>query len=220
MFAFVGGVNTVYQFFIHTELVGKLGPLEWFMNTPSHHRVHHGVNGRYLDRNHAGMLIIWDRMFGTFEPEGDRPIYGTVKQVTTWNPLAAALAPFADIARTAAAQPRLVDMLKVWVMPPGWSAVPGPVIDVVSRAKFDHKPTRAAAVYVTAMFIATLVAVVLYLFVGAAAMTTSGQWAATLWITISFTNLGALLDGRAWAKPAEVLRLAALVPLLLAFAPR
>ena len=62
-------VSLIYQFFQHTELVGKLGPLEWIMNTPSHHRVHHATQVKYLDRNHAGIFIIWDRFFGTFEEE-------------------------------------------------------------------------------------------------------------------------------------------------------
>jgi sterol desaturase/sphingolipid hydroxylase (fatty acid hydroxylase superfamily) len=72
-------ISLFYQYWIHTELVGKLGPLEWFLNTPSHHRVHHGSNPRYLDRNYAGILIVWDRLFGTFEPELETPRYGLTK---------------------------------------------------------------------------------------------------------------------------------------------
>lgn len=70
-------LNTLYQFWIHTETVRSLGPLEWVLNTPSHHRVHHAVNPRYLDRNYGGVLIVWDRLFGTFEAETEQPIYGT-----------------------------------------------------------------------------------------------------------------------------------------------
>lgn len=69
-------VNLVYQYWIHTELISRLGVLEWILNTPSHHRVHHGSNPRYLDRNHGGILIVWDRLFGTFEPEAEPPVYG------------------------------------------------------------------------------------------------------------------------------------------------
>jgi sterol desaturase/sphingolipid hydroxylase (fatty acid hydroxylase superfamily) len=68
--------NLIYQYWIHTELVGRLGILEWILNTPSHHRVHHGSNPRYLDRNHGGIFIVWDRLFGTFEPETEPPVYG------------------------------------------------------------------------------------------------------------------------------------------------
>ena len=66
MFLAVSSFNTLYQFWIHTRLIGRLGPLEWVLNTPSHHRVHHGRNPRYIDRNHGGTLIVWDRLFGTF----------------------------------------------------------------------------------------------------------------------------------------------------------
>ncbi len=83
---FVGGLNLVYQFWIHTETIGRMWkPIEWIFNTPSHHRVHHATNPRYLDANYAGTLIIWDRMFGTFVPEldEDMPRYGIVKNTTT-----------------------------------------------------------------------------------------------------------------------------------------
>jgi len=72
-------ISLVYQYWIHTELVGRLGVLEWLLNTPSHHRVHHGSNPQYIDKNHGGIFIVWDRLFGTFEPEVERPVYGLTK---------------------------------------------------------------------------------------------------------------------------------------------
>jgi sterol desaturase/sphingolipid hydroxylase (fatty acid hydroxylase superfamily) len=90
-------VSLLYQFWVHTELVRRLGPLEWVMNTPSHHRVHHGSNQRYLDRNHAGVLIIWDRLFGTFEREGEKVIYGLTKNINSYNPLRIAFHEWIDI---------------------------------------------------------------------------------------------------------------------------
>ena len=88
MIAFVHGINLVYQFWIHTEAVVRLPrPLEWLLNTPSHHRVHHGKNPRYLDRNHGGVLVIWDRLFGTFEPEAEPVQYGLTHDIATFNPL-------------------------------------------------------------------------------------------------------------------------------------
>jgi sterol desaturase/sphingolipid hydroxylase (fatty acid hydroxylase superfamily) len=81
------GINLIYQFWIHTEAIGKLGPLEKLLNTPSHHRVHHGVNPQYIDRNHGSILILWDRLFGTFEPEGERVVYGLTRNIKTFNPL-------------------------------------------------------------------------------------------------------------------------------------
>jgi sterol desaturase/sphingolipid hydroxylase (fatty acid hydroxylase superfamily) len=81
------GINLIYQFWIHTEAIGRLGPFEKVLNTPSHHRVHHGVNPQYIDRNHGSILILWDRLFGTFEPEGERVVYGLTRNIKTFNPL-------------------------------------------------------------------------------------------------------------------------------------
>jgi len=86
MFLLVHGFNLIYQFWIHTKLIRSLGPLEWVVNTPSHHRVHHGVNNPYLDKNYAGVLIIWDRMFGSFVKETEEPQYGIIKQIDGYNP--------------------------------------------------------------------------------------------------------------------------------------
>lgn len=86
-FVLVHGLNLIYQFWIHTELIGKLGPLEWIFNTPSHHRVHHGVNKQYQDKNYAGIFIIWDRMFGTFEAEEEKVTYGITNRLDSYNPL-------------------------------------------------------------------------------------------------------------------------------------
>lgn len=117
-------ISTVYQFWIHTESIGKLGPLEWVMNTPSHHRVHHAVNPRYLDRNHAGVLIIWDRLFGTFveeKREEDRPRFGIVKNVATFNPLRLAVHEWVSIFQDVRQAKNLKDALNYMFNVPGWS---------------------------------------------------------------------------------------------------
>ena len=87
MFATMHGFNLIYQFWIHTKFINTLGPLEQVLNTPSHHRVHHGVNNPYLDRNYAGVLIIWDRLFGSFVQETEEPKYGIIKPLKSYNPL-------------------------------------------------------------------------------------------------------------------------------------
>jgi alkylglycerol monooxygenase len=87
MFATMHGFNLIYQFWIHTRFVKRLGWLEWVLNTPSHHRVHHGVNNPYLDKNYAGVLIIWDRLFGSFVSENEEPRYGIIKPIDSFNPL-------------------------------------------------------------------------------------------------------------------------------------
>ena len=113
--------SLLYQFWIHTESIRTLGPLEWFMNTPSHHRVHHGANIEYLDRNHGGIFIIWDRLFGTFEPERAPVVYGLTTNIRTFNPVRVAFHEYASIARDVKAAPTLRAKLGYVFAPPGWS---------------------------------------------------------------------------------------------------
>jgi sterol desaturase/sphingolipid hydroxylase (fatty acid hydroxylase superfamily) len=123
MVFFVAGLNLVYQFWIHTEQVGRMP--RWFeavMNTPSHHRVHHATNPRYLDRNYAGVFIIWDRLFGTFEPErADEPCrYGVIRNLPSFNPLWAAVHEWVAIARDLVRARSLRDVAGYCFGPPGW----------------------------------------------------------------------------------------------------
>ncbi|WP_294260641.1 sterol desaturase family protein [uncultured Sphingomonas sp.] len=123
MIFFVAGLNLVYQFWIHTETVGRMP--RWFeavMNTPSHHRVHHGANPRYLDRNYAGVFIVWDRLFGTFEPEdeGEHVRYGLVHDLGSFNVLWAAFHEWAGIARDLWRAP-WGSKLGYLLREPGWS---------------------------------------------------------------------------------------------------
>jgi sterol desaturase/sphingolipid hydroxylase (fatty acid hydroxylase superfamily) len=124
MVLFVAGLNLVYQFWIHTEVIGRMP--RWFeavMNTPSHHRVHHATNPRYLDKNYAGVFIIWDRMFGTFEAErdDDRPRYGIVKNLPDFNLLRAAFHEWGGIAQDVWAAPTWRARVMYMIAPPGWS---------------------------------------------------------------------------------------------------
>ncbi|HMZ20440.1 MAG TPA: sterol desaturase family protein, partial [Blastocatellia bacterium] len=118
MYAF----NLFYQFFIHTEMVNKLPrPLEAILNTPSHHRVHHGVNPEYVDKNYAGVLIIWDRLFNSFEPEIAPVNYGVLHPVTSRNPFFIAFHLWADIARDLFRPSSLTTKFKLIFAPPGWA---------------------------------------------------------------------------------------------------
>ncbi|HEY7406281.1 MAG TPA: sterol desaturase family protein [Candidatus Angelobacter sp.] len=114
-------ISLLYQFWVHTELIHTLGPFEWVMNTPSHHRVHHGSNQRYLDRNHAGVLIVWDRLFGTFEPEGERVIYGLTKNINSYNPLRIAFHEWIDIWHDVRRAPTWRLRLRYVFGRPGWN---------------------------------------------------------------------------------------------------
>jgi sterol desaturase/sphingolipid hydroxylase (fatty acid hydroxylase superfamily) len=115
------GINLLYQYWIHTESIGRLGPAEGALNTPSHHRVHHGSNSRYLDRNHGSILILWDRLFGTFEPEKEEPVYGLTKNINSFDLGTIATHEFAsilsDVARSTSWRERLSYVLRG----PGWA---------------------------------------------------------------------------------------------------
>ncbi|MFF7751015.1 sterol desaturase family protein [Streptomyces sp. NPDC007971] len=113
--------SLVYQFFLHTERVDRLWrPVEWVFNTPSHHRVHHGSNRAYLDRNYGGILIVWDRIFGTFEPEGEQVRYGLTKNIGTYNPVRVAFHEFAAVWQDVCAARCWRDRAGHLLGPPGW----------------------------------------------------------------------------------------------------
>ena len=115
------GVNLLYQFWIHTEAIGRLGPAEEVLNTPSHHRVHHGSNRRYIDRNHGSILITWDRLFGTFQREDEPVVYGLTKNLGSYDPLRIATHEYADILRDVARARTWRDRLGFVVRGPGWA---------------------------------------------------------------------------------------------------
>lgn len=113
--------NLLYQFWIHTEVVDKLGPLEWILNTPSHHRVHHGTNPYCIDKNYGGLLIIWDRMFGTFAVEKERVYYGLMHQPKTWNPLWAQFFYVIHIVKRVWAHKGITEKLRFLFYAPSWT---------------------------------------------------------------------------------------------------
>lgn len=119
---FMQQISLIYQFWIHTETIDKLPkPLELFLNTPSHHRVHHGTNLKYLDKNHGGILIVWDRLFGTFQPEKERPTYGLTKNIGSFNPFVVAFKTWKELIGAAAGAGSVKTALRYLVKPPGWS---------------------------------------------------------------------------------------------------
>jgi len=115
-------ISLIYQYWIHTELINKMP--NWFeaiFNTPSHHRVHHATNPQYLDRNHAGILIIWDKIFGTYEPEVERPVYGLVKNIETFNPVKIAFMEWVNMFKDAfTSKTSFTNKLNYFIKPPGW----------------------------------------------------------------------------------------------------
>lgn len=123
--AFLGSVNLLYQFWIHTERIDRMP--RWFeavLNTPSHHRVHHAAQGSYLDRNFGGIFIVWDRLFRSFEPEGERCVYGLTKNINTYNPVRVAFHEYASIGRDLRAARTWRERLGYLFRSPGWQPAP------------------------------------------------------------------------------------------------
>jgi len=142
-----GAWNLIYQFWVHTRHINKLGPIEWVMVTPSHHRVHHAQNARYIDKNHGGVFIIWDRLFGTFAEEVDEEeiIYGVRRPLHSLNPIVANLQVWRSLASDAWHTKSLQDKLRIWFMPTGWRpedltiSKPMAKADLSKFEKFDPK---------------------------------------------------------------------------------
>ena len=134
MFVVVHGAYQIYQFFVHTELIPRLGPLEWILATPRNHRVHHGRNGPYLDRNYGGFFIVWDRLLGTYVDETEPPEVGTREGLRSWSPLWANFGHYAALARASRAARGLGEALYVWFGPPEGH---------LSRVQLEAAPTPA-----------------------------------------------------------------------------
>lgn len=221
-FAAMSSFNTLYQFWIHTRAIGKLGPLEWVLNTPSHHRVHHGRNPKYLDKNHAGTLIVWDRMFGTFQEEEEEPVYGIVRPLASWNPLWANVHEYVEIFEDAKAAPYWTDKLKIWFMPPGWTPrglperPPTPEVSATSVQKYDAKSNGAMSLYIFCHFVLTLLLGVYVMASKSGSVTLARLAGPALLVAFGLMNFGAILEGKPWIAWAEPLRLLANV-LVLAF---
>ena len=205
-------INTLYQFWIHTELVGKMGFLESFLNTPSHHRVHHGINPKYIDKNYAGFLIIWDRLFGTFCEEDEPVVYGTVKPFKSFDPVWANFHYWFEMAAMSWRAPQVKDKIKVLFMPPEWSpAELGgtktiPEVNRNSFKKWNVSLTRALASYLLVQF-ATAVAATMYLLISHESSRGDILFLLGSSIVLSTWIWGSLLRARRWALVIEHLRL-------------
>ncbi|MCB9397328.1 MAG: sterol desaturase family protein [Acidobacteria bacterium] len=218
VFVTCSAINTLYQFWIHTRLVGKMGPFEWLFNTPSHHRVHHGRNPQYIDRNHAGTLIIWDKIFGTFEPEGEPVVYGITKPLASWNPLQANVQTWQELAQQAAEYPKLWDKIRVFLKPPGWrpKAFGGkqyaPPIRPVEVQKFGTALKKPYQIYLFAQLVLLLGHTSLFLF-SSPHLDGKAQTLHALWVVFSLLNLGWIAEGRRWAMRLEGVRFIAVLGL-------
>ncbi len=208
----VGALNLIYQFWVHTEHVPALGPLEWVFVTPSNHRVHHARNPCYLDRNYGGVFIVWDRLFGTFTPERrEEPcVYGITHALDSWNPLWANAHVWLETARDTVRTRRLRDKIRLWFSAPGWRPddLP-PHQDDWRRAKYDPAMVAGSGPVVFAQYW-LVTGAALALLLGSAGLPQAFVLAAAAWLALSFYVQGTFLEGRGYALALELLRLALL----------
>ena len=152
VFGVVALIDLLYQYWVHTQQIGRLGWFDRWFCSPSNHRVHHAVNDRYLDSNYGGILIVWDRLFGSFVEEDDAEpcVYGTRAPLRSWNPLWANLQVYRDLARDSWRARSWADKLRVWLKPPGWRPAdvaarwPKPAFDINAVQRFDPPASRGA----------------------------------------------------------------------------
>ena len=212
MFLTLSAFNTLYQFWIHTRAIDKMGPLEWIFNTPSHHRVHHGSNPKYIDKNHAGTLIIWDRLFGTFQAEEEEVIYGITKPLDSWNPVWANFHYWIDLFKTARKSTRLKDKVNVFIKPPGWfpenlgGMQYAPEIDLKTYHKYSPEYNRKLSIYVLIQFVFALGLATILLFFSNK-LSLLQLVSATLLVILTLTTCGALLEQKKWLLKFEYFRL-------------
>jgi hypothetical protein len=213
-------ISLIYQFWVHTQVVRRLGVLDYILVTPSNHRVHHAQNERYIDKNYGGILILWDRLFGTFqdELEEDPVVFGVRKPLASWNPVWANLQVYNYLLFDAQQAKRWRDKLGVWVRRTGWrpadveAKYPRQRADLATFEKFDPAVVPAVERYVLLQFLAgailTLWISVLFATQGARAVIVP---CVLLWALLY--TLGLFNENRACARRFELLRLLIVVPL-------
>ncbi|MDH4610183.1 sterol desaturase family protein [Pseudomonas sp. BN102] len=221
VFLTVGALNLLYQFWVHTRHVPKLGWFEWVFITPSNHRVHHAQNPVYMDRNYGGVFIIWDRLFGTFQEElDDEPvIFGVTTPLASWNPLWANLQFYVQLWRDAARADSWWDKLRIWFMRTGWRPAdvteryPLAKPDLARFVKFEVPLGMGQKWYAGLQFALYVVAGTWLLGTGDDAWL-AGLWLAWAWMAFGLYGLGVWLENRPWARALELARLLANWPAL------
>jgi sterol desaturase/sphingolipid hydroxylase (fatty acid hydroxylase superfamily) len=209
-FILAASIHTLYQFWIHTKAIKKLHPwIEFWLNTPSHHRVHHGVNPQYIDKNHAGILIIWDRIFGTFEEEKEEVKYGITQNINSWNPAWANWHYYQEMWNLIKNAPSLWLKLKVIFAKPGWNptthSTPNYSIDL-NRNVYDTTTSKSLKNYIFVQFSLCIIALAAFMW-----FFNELSWffkiSNALLILISGVICGGILENKKWVNKIEYSRL-------------
>ena len=208
----IASFNTLYQFWIHTELIGDLGFVERVFNTPSQHRVHHAINPRYLDRNYGATLCVWDRIFGTFERETEPCVYGLVKPLASFQPLWAQVHRYVELCRMSWTAPGFDNKLRVWLVGPAGGTPglppppPPPEVSNETRKKYDPQVEPGLRRYLWLQLVLGMSgAFVLLFFQNQLPRPVVGGGAVLIGLTLA--SWGGLIEARRWALPFEAARL-------------
>jgi hypothetical protein len=200
-------------------MINKMGWFEYIFNTPSHHRVHHGRNPKYIDKNHAGSLIIWDKMFGTFQEEEERPTYGITKPVNSWNAVWANFSHYAVMAEEMKRITSWRDKVRYLFNKPGWlpdylgGYRPAPPVDREHYHKYDTPSPVSLNYYVLFQYILCLTGTALFLF-NQTKFNMAEKAGVAILISIVVVNCGVLFENKSWVIKAEWIRIV-LYPALL-----
>ncbi|UCU99776.1 lysoplasmalogenase family protein [Acidovorax radicis] len=217
VFAVVALIDLLYQFWVHTEQVGRLGWFDRWFCSPSNHRVHHAVNDAYLDKNYGGILIVWDRMFGTFKDEDaqEKCVYGTRGLLNSWDPLWANAQVYAGLAHDSWHARNWADKLRVWLKPPGWRPAdvserfPKPSFSMAQMLRYHPPMSRAVQGFAVLQFAALLTGVAAFLWqADSTPLADNALWFAVL--LVAQWALGAVMQGRIGMLQALMLQSGAL----------
>ncbi len=213
-FFIVNALSTLYQFWIHTELVDRMGVLERVINTPSLHRVHHGVNPEYLDKNYAATFICWDQLFGTLRREEAPVVYGVSHPLRSFDPVWAQVQPFWALWQAMRRAPSAREAIRFMLASPAWHPDwLGPIdlrrgVDPEALPKYDVQPGRGVIRYVFVQ-LALVTAAAFALLTWRQALSPAALVVAVTWVLVSLVAGAALLEGRRWAVGLEAARVAA-----------
>ena len=226
-FITIASLQTLYQFWIHTKLIDKMHPaIEYIFCTPSHHRVHHGQNPKYIDKNHAGTLIIWDRLFNTFEPEEEEVVYGITTAANSWNPLWVNFEYWIDLFREAFRVHKIKNFFLMMIKAPGWKPEelggiqPPKEVTPETFHKYDTEISSGLTNYAFFQFVLVLLVTTSFLVfqdktpfnenlllkIGAASL-----------IIFSLVNIGGIFERKTWVVFFEYLRIIATGVFLILF---
>ena len=222
----VGALNLIYQFWVHTQFVGKLGWYEWFFVTPSNHRGHHAQNSIYIDKNYGGVFILWDRLFGTYQEEDelDKPIYGIRGAVQSWNPLWVNAQIYAQLCADAWRTENWWHKLTLWFRRTGWrppdveAKYPLTYKDLASFVKYDTDVSLGLKVYCFCHYMLTTTVALFYSF-NASTLALSESIMIVVFVLWSSFSIGALMESKQYAGVQEWLRLMVFISGLIWFSP-